>query len=91
MDDSFMIAAFRSRQQVLRLDAALRRVGVRTQVVSTPKAVAIGCGLSVRFDPADFPAVREVTRHESGANFIGFYNVYHIGPRTIVKPAGAGF
>ena len=45
----FGIASFRSRQQVFAFEAALSRAGIRTQVVSTPREVALGCGLSVRF------------------------------------------
>ena len=45
MQSSFGIASFRSRTQVLRMESALRRAGVSVQVVSTPRDVAIGCGL----------------------------------------------
>ena len=44
MQDQYGIAAFRSRQQVLRFEDALRREGVQTSVVTTPRAVALGCG-----------------------------------------------
>ena len=40
----FGIASFRSRQQVFAFEAALSRAGIRTQVVSTPREVALGCG-----------------------------------------------
>ena len=60
MQEIFGIAAFRSRQQVTRFDAALRRNGIRSQVISTPRDVSIGCGLSVRFDLRDAPAVQQV-------------------------------
>ena len=50
MSSSFGIAAFRSRTQVLRLEDALHRAGLSAGVISTPRQVAIGCGLSVRFE-----------------------------------------
>ena len=49
MNQSFGIGAFRSRTQVLRMEDALRRAGLNAGVISTPREVAIGCGLSVRF------------------------------------------
>ena len=42
MQETFGIGAFRSRQQVMRFDSALRRAGVRSQVISTPRDVSIG-------------------------------------------------
>ncbi|MDD3411385.1 MAG: DUF3343 domain-containing protein, partial [Eubacteriales bacterium] len=62
MNERFAIASFRSRQQVLKFEAALRREGVRVSVVTTPRDVAVGCGLSVRFEPEDYDRVREVFR-----------------------------
>ncbi len=50
MNDSFGLAAFRSRTQVLRMEDALHRAGLSAGVIATPREVAIGCGLSVRFE-----------------------------------------
>ena len=49
----FGIASFRSRQQVLKFEGALRRAGVRVEVITTPRDVAVGCGLSIRFELAE--------------------------------------
>ena len=45
MREVYGIAAFRSRQQVLRFEDIMRREGVNVRVVTTPRAVALGCGL----------------------------------------------
>lgn len=71
----FGIASFRSRQQVFAFEAALSRGGVRAEVVSTPREVALGCGLSVRFDLAQFPRVVEIYHSTRPKNLIGFYRV----------------
>lgn len=86
MQEIFGIAAFRSRQQVLRLDGALRRAGIASQVISTPKAVALGCGLSVRFDIRDTQAVMDVYQRTRPGNLIGFYRVNREMGRTNVTP-----
>lgn len=87
MQEIFGIAAFRSRQQVTRFDAALRRNGIRSQVISTPRDVSIGCGLSVRFDLRDAPAVQQVYRQTRPGNLIGFYRVERTGNgRPTVTP-----
>ena len=82
MTESFGIAAFRSRQQVLRLQSALRRAGLKAEVVATPKDVAIGCGLSVQFDLGQTDQVIQ-TYHKLGtSNLIGFYQVDRMENKT---------
>ena len=84
--ETFGIAAFRSRQQVMRFDSALRRAGVRSQVISTPRDVALGCGLSVRFDLQYARAAQDVYRRARPGNLIGFYQVTLIpGQRPTVE------
>ena len=90
MSTSFGIAAFRSRTQVLRLEDALRRAGLDAGVISTPREVAMGCGLSVRFSLADTPKVMTVYRRLNPGALVGFYRVDDYGTRQIrLSPLGA--
>ena len=83
MQSSFGIASFRSRTQVLRLEDALRRAGLSAGVISTPRQVAIGCGLSVRFDLGEFRQVMAVYRRLNPTALVGFYRVDDFGTRDI--------
>ena len=83
MNQSFGIGAFRSRTLVLRMEDALRRAGLNAGVISTPREVAIGCGLSVRFELADTPQVMQIYRRVNPSALIGFYRVDHYGTRQI--------
>ena len=88
-EEIFGMAAFRSRQQVMNFEAALRRVGVRTAIITTPRSVSVGCGLSVRFDLADLKAAAEVYRHTQPGNLIGFYQVHRDAAGQVnVRPLG---
>ncbi|MBQ7656010.1 MAG: DUF3343 domain-containing protein [Clostridia bacterium] len=85
------IAAFRSRQQVMRFDSALRRAGIHSEIVSTPRDVSIGCGLSVAFDLRDTAAVMDTYRRSRPGNLIGFYEVIRApGQRAQVMPLNMG-
>ena len=87
MQERFGIASFRSRQQVLKFEAALRREGLRSSVITTPRDVAVGCGLSIRFELDDLNRVQEVYRRLGPTNLIGFYRVSRSdGGRTAVSP-----
>lgn len=89
MQSSFGIASFRSRTQVLRLENALRRAGFTAGVISTPREVAMGCGLSVRFHLADASKVMAVYRRLNPAALVGFYRVDDYGTRQIrLSPLG---
>ena len=83
MNSSFGIAAFRSRTQVLRMEDALRRSGLSAGVISTPRQVAIGCGLSVRFELSEYAQVMAVYRRLSPTALVGFYRVDGFGTRDI--------
>ncbi len=73
--EAFGIAAFSSRQQVMRFDSALRRRGLNVHIISTPRDVALGCGLSVQFDLGDTAPVMETYRQSRPGSLIGFYRV----------------
>ena len=89
MAEQFGVAAFRSRQQVLQFERALRRAGVPAQVITTPRAVAMGCGLSVRFDLRDVQDALDVYHVAKPGNLIGFYRVRREADgRTSVAPLG---
>lgn len=79
----FGIASFRSRTQVHRFEDALRRAGLSVGVISTPREVAMGCGLSVRFELAETPQVLAVYRRVNPGALIGFYRVEGYGTRDL--------
>lgn len=84
MGEVYGIAAFRSRQQVLHFEESLRREGLHTSVVTTPRAVAMGCGLSVRFEIGDTERVRWILRRTNPGNLIGLYRVEQGGMRPVI-------
>ncbi|MDD3337063.1 MAG: DUF3343 domain-containing protein [Eubacteriales bacterium] len=75
MRETFGIASFRSRQQVLKFESALRRSGVKVSVITTPRDVAVGCGLSIRFELSDYDRVQDAYAQLRPSNLIGFYRV----------------
>ena len=80
--DEYGIAAFRSRQQVMKFEEALRREGLNVRVISTPREVAVGCGLSVQFAPKDVRAVQNALARMRPVNLIGLYLVSRSGGKT---------
>ena len=87
MRDLYGVAAFRSRQQVLRFESALRQRGIPTQVVTTPRDISMGCGLSVRFPMERLGEVRRTLLASNPGNLIGLYRAEYDGTRLRVSPA----
>ena len=83
MNETFGIASFRSRQQVLKFEGALRRAGVHTSIITTPRDVSMGCGLSIRFDLEDYERVLSVYAALRPSNLIGFYRITREGGRHV--------
>ena len=75
MEENFCIAAFRSRLQVMAFEEALQAHGMKASIVTTPRAVALGCGLSVRFEEKDAARVKALHQALGLGNLIGFYRV----------------
>lgn len=90
MMESFIIAAFRSRQSVLRFDTQLRQIGIASSVISTPREVSMGCGLSVSFPQQHLhQAITEYERARP-VGLIGFYLVQPMqGSRSTLTPVYA--
>ena len=75
MEENFCIAAFASRLQGMAFEELLQGRGMAASIVTTPRAVALGCGLSVRFDEKDAPRVKALYQASGLGNLIGFYRV----------------
>ena len=60
---------------------------LRAQVITTPRAVSLGCGLSVRFPVQDMPVAAQVYRANPLHNLIGFYIAREQGGSLQVSPA----
>jgi hypothetical protein len=87
MAENFCIAAFRSRLQVMAFEEALKHQGMQASIVTTPPAVALGCGLSVRFEEKDAPRVKALYQALGLGNLIGFYRVTRdVSGRASVYP-----
>lgn len=89
MQTEYVLAAFRSRQQVQQFVQWLHQAGVQADIVNTPHRIAIGCGVSARFGADDTDRAREVyeLRCRGGcSSFVGFYGISHDGGQIRVTP-----
>ncbi|HHU78085.1 MAG: DUF3343 domain-containing protein [Caldicoprobacterales bacterium] len=77
----FDILSFRSRQHAFHFKKILSDRGIPTQIMSTPREVALGCGLSLRFSPFMTSRILRIYR-QCSIPVIGCYHVERAGPET---------
>lgn len=53
-----MLVVYTARNSSIRLYETLGRWGISAEIVNTPRALSVGCGLSVKFKDYDYPKVR---------------------------------
>ena len=82
----YALAAFRSRQSVLRFDSALNEYGITSDIITTPRQISMGCGLSVRFDLAQLALAENLYYSGGYNNLIGFYRLNMDGTRVLISP-----
>lgn len=80
-----IIAAFKSRSQLMSFDAAMRRAGIKTEIVPTPRAVALGCGLSAAFSKEALKTARSIIKATEPTAFEGFYETVNVKGRSVVR------
>lgn len=78
----YVIAVYRSRNITMRAYNFLLQRGVTAALVSTPRSVNVGCGLSVRFVQTYLPRYRQVL--SDAETFVGFYLVRNTTRGTLV-------
>lgn len=79
----FVIVSFRSRTQVLAFQRRLREEDIACSVISTPPAVAQGCGLSLRVEPAQWGQAHAILNEARFTGFAGAYLTSADGSRII--------
>ncbi|MFU0800421.1 MAG: DUF3343 domain-containing protein [Xylanivirga thermophila] len=83
-NETFDIVAFRSRSHALKFCQTLNQEGCAARIISTPKEIALGCGLSVRFEPYVTPRAIEIYKRFN-LPIIGFYHIERMGSITNIK------
>ncbi|HZJ82979.1 MAG TPA: DUF3343 domain-containing protein [Clostridia bacterium] len=76
--ENFNFIAFKSRQHTLLFSQILSSQGYETRIISTPKSVSLGCGLSLQFSPHIIEKVLEVYRRNR-VPITGIYSIRTIG------------
>ena len=71
-----ILAVFRSRSQAVDCNLRLRRGGIPSNLINTPKEANIGCGLSVKFPQSAEMRAKALILSGRYSAFYGFMTMY---------------
>lgn len=81
-----IIIAFSSRNASMCFTEALRKGGVPSTLVNTPRDLSLGCGISVSVETRFTSKVQELLRVTDKRSYLGTYKLMKSGNKTVVIP-----
>lgn len=81
----YIIVAFRSRAHTVKFHEFLRRNGIFSEVINTPKEAGVGCGLSVKVSKERFSMVKNLAYSANLGSFAGFFIYKTVGGKRTVR------
>ncbi|MDR2634929.1 MAG: DUF3343 domain-containing protein [Clostridiales bacterium] len=72
-ESKFMVAAFRLRSHTVKFYQLLKSYRISAVVVNTPRALSVGCGLSVKFLRSAEKKVNLILNRNYLSSYIGIF------------------
>lgn len=69
----YVVAVFFNRTQALQFADVMRKMGVKVNIINTPREITNSCGLSVMFLKEKLSRARVVLNMGNFTSFKGFY------------------
>ena len=77
----YYIFSFRSRTESICFFECLIKKGVNAKLISTPRAISLGCGLSVKICPEPVDTASELLCQNDYGTFLGLF--YYNGSEIV--------
>lgn len=76
----YYIYSFRSRSESMNFFDDLKNAGIFARLISTPRSISIGCGLSVKIPPENIELANSIMNKCTYKTHLGvfFYNGYEL-------------
>lgn len=81
----YVIIVFRSRTHTVGFSNALTKTGISNQIISTPKELGVGCGLSVKIRKEHTVRVKRLLRGIVPNTFVGIFSVKHVAGSKYIR------
>lgn len=81
----YIIVAFRSRTQTVKMSHLMQSRGISCEIVNTPKEAGVGCGLSIKISPYYFERTKRLVFDVGFSAFAGFFMVKLTAGKKFVR------
>lgn len=81
-----ILIAFSSRNTSIKFCDVLRRGGVPSMLVNTPRELSIACGISVSVEERYADKVSDILKHFDKSTYLGTYKLVKSGYKTVAIP-----
>lgn len=81
-----ILVAFSSRNSSMKFSEVLRRGGVPSMLVNTPRELSLGCGISVSVDMSYTSSVMEALKTFDKSTLLGTYKLIRSGYKMVAVP-----
>lgn len=83
--EKYYVFAFSARTESMRFFEILKRRGVQSAIINTPRIITLGCGLSVKVYSRSYRAAVSAFGDGSYRTFLGAYEITVIGGRSSAR------
>lgn len=71
----YYVFAYSSRTETMQFYRLLSQNRIPCQIINTPRAITLGCGLSVRVAPQYYGSAASLFARSSNQSFLGAYDI----------------
>ena len=82
----YILAVFAVRTETISFYSMLKRAGINSMVIETPKSLQASCGISVKFSQSDLSKAKGIVKTGNFHSFVRFYAVNGSLGRRIITP-----
>ena len=81
-----IIAVFNNRNHTMQFASYLRRLGIKCQVVNTPRELSVSCGISVIFNSNVIYQAKTIINNHRFSSFVKLYTIISNGVLKKYRP-----
>ncbi len=82
--NDFILIVLRSRTQAFNLKKIFIENKIPCEITTTPKEIAIGCGISLKIEKSYFEYAKKICLNQNQQSLVGFYKVNFDGFKNTI-------
>jgi len=81
-----IIVVFNNRNHTMQFASYMKKLGIKCNIVSTPRELSVSCGVSAIFPKSAIKQAKMIIQNFRFSSFVRFYELVNIGVFKKYKP-----